>query len=102
MRPSSLDEMNSPDQSPSDRRQEPRVTAGGEVLLALDGVRTVHIRARMVDQSSSGFRAEHDCVDLSSGVEVAFRSLSSSGRARVVWTRILGSRRESGFFFLTR
>lgn len=84
-----------------DRRREPRSALGGDVLLTMEGVRKVTIHARMVDRSASGFRAEHDCADLSSGDEVAFRYSSVSGRARIVWTRILGSVQESGFFVLS-
>jgi hypothetical protein len=72
------------------------------MLLTLEGVRGVEVHARVVDQSPSGFRAEYDCADLCSGTEVAFRCSSATGRARVVWTRILGSRQESGFFVLPR
>lgn len=101
MRPASSDERKSVDRGLLDRRREPRSATGSDVLLTLEGVRQISIRARLVDHSPSGFRAEHDCADLSSGDEVAFRYSSVSGRARIVWTRILGSVLESGFFVLS-
>lgn len=102
MQPSSPDERKSVNRGLLDRRLESRSSAGGEVLLTLEGVRKVDVHARIVDQSPSGFRAEHGCAELSSGAEVAFRYCSVSGRARVVWTRILGPVLESGFFVLSR
>jgi hypothetical protein len=94
--------MNSVDCELSDRRRESRAATGGEVLLTIEGARKVEVRARIMDQSPSGFRVEHDCADLSSGAEVTFHYHSVSGRARVVWTLILGPVKQSGFLVLSR
>jgi hypothetical protein len=55
---------------------------------------------KVLDRSAGGFRAEHDCSQLTCGQIVEFRLMASRGLARVVWTRILGDRVESGFLIL--
>jgi len=58
----------------------------------LDGV--------LLDTSSHGFRALHNCRTLAAGQVVSFEHSGGSGRARVVWTRIEGDQVQSGFFAL--
>jgi len=84
------DEMVKPD-----LRREPRLRADGSVTLRFDRHR---ITGQLMDVSSSGFRAAHDCPHLRTGATVHFRHEAGSGRARVVWNRISGGSIESGFF----
>ena len=87
-----------------EQRREPRRAAGGEVrfqfgagMAKRDGG---EVLGKVLDRSAGGFRAQHDCSRLTCGQIVEFRLTSSSGLARVVWTRILGERVESGFLIL--
>lgn len=87
-----------------EQRREPRRAAGGEVrfqfgtgMAKSDGE---EVRGKVLDRSARGFRAQHDCSQLTCGQIVEFRLMSASGLARVVWTRILGERVESGFLIL--
>jgi hypothetical protein len=50
--------------------------------------------------SKSGFRANHDEANLESGQEIRFRHSTGKGTARVMWTRILAGRMESGFLII--
>jgi hypothetical protein len=88
-----------------EQRAEPRHSARGEVWFAFDdggsAKGATEIRGKLLDRSTSGFRAEHDCTLLTSGQAVRFRlAPSREGRARVIWTRILGDRVETGFLIL--
>jgi hypothetical protein len=87
-----------------EQRREPRRAAEGEVRLQFGaGMATSaggEVRGKVLDRSAGGFRAQHDCSQLTCGQIVEFRLMSSSGLARVVWTRILGERVESGFLIL--
>jgi hypothetical protein len=89
-----------------EQRVEPRHAAQGEVWFSFDEGgsakgRAKEIRGRLLDRSASGFRAEHDCHELTSGQVVRFRLTPSvKGQARVVWTRILEGRVETGFLIL--
>jgi hypothetical protein len=58
------------------------------------------IEGQLLDIAQSGFRARHECHTLFSGQVVEFQHARAQGRARVVWTRIVGDRIESGFFIL--
>jgi hypothetical protein len=58
------------------------------------------IRGALQDISSHGFRAAHNCRDLSTGQTVLFAHAHAAGHARVVWTRIAGLSVESGFSYL--
>jgi hypothetical protein len=84
-----------------ERRREPRGSAAGRVALKL-AERGPTIDATLLDVSESGFRAAHDCPDLRAGIEVGYKHWRGSGRARIVWNRIVGGRFESGFFVLER
>jgi hypothetical protein len=88
-----------------DQRREPRQEGGGEVHLTFaDGEATTGLRevqGHLLDRSPGGFRVQHGFPGLTCGQVVQFRFKGSSkGRARVVWTRILGDRTETGFFIL--
>lgn len=84
-----------------EKRSEPRLPAQGEVILRLEvpGF-PPEIRGELLDVSARGFRACHDCTALSTGQDLAFRHAAASGRARVVWNRIVEGRVESGFLLL--
>jgi len=84
----------------SDRRKEERAPASGTVTLILFDQGRRELGALLLDQSRGGFRASHQCPELSAGAEVDFSCQYSAGRARVVWTRILGEQAESGFLIL--
>ena len=83
-----------------EQRREPRLATDGEVHFLL-GESAKEVRGRLLDRSASGFRAEHNCPELTCGQLVQFRLNSSSmGEARVVWTRISGGRVETGFLIV--
>ena len=87
-----------------EQRREPRRAAEGEVRFqfgaGMPESDAGEVRAKLLDSSAGGFRAQHDCSRLTCGQIVEFRLMASSGLARVVWTRILGDRVESGFLIL--
>lgn len=65
------------------------------------GTGRTEVQGRLLDRSASGFRAEHGFPGLTCGQIVEFRINGSAKRqARVVWTRIMGARVETGFFIL--
>jgi hypothetical protein len=80
-----------------DNRREPRRAADGEVKVWFGKPRSLVIEGRLVDVSASGFRMAHEYAALEAGQMVDFSHLEASGRARVVWTRIAGTRVETGF-----
>ena len=81
----------------NERRREPRQPASGWVELLVDGPEPSLLVGELVDRSEHGFRVEHKSTLLSTGMEVSFRSADRDGRARVMWTRIDGTRHLSGF-----
>lgn len=81
-----------------ERRTETRVPADGAMTLYLPG--TSPIAGKLLDLAASGFRARHRCPGLLAGAVVDFELGSRHGRARVVWTRILGEAVESGFLIV--
>lgn len=80
-----------------DNRREPRYAADGAVRVWFNGPKPLEIQGRLVDVSASGFRMAHNYTTLEAGQTVNFRHLDASGRARVVWNRIDGTRVETGF-----
>jgi len=82
-----------------DRRAERRRMAAGDVTLWLNGS-PLTVSGHLIDLAKSGFRAQHSSPTLRSGHIVDFDLAGVSGRARVVWTRVLGDRVESGFLIL--
>ncbi|MCC7496543.1 MAG: hypothetical protein IT160_03120 [Bryobacterales bacterium] len=83
-----------------ERRREERTLREGDVALTLTGDGDIKVWARLLDTSRGGFRAAHSHPELSAGREVEFTREDVSGRARVIWTRILGEEAESGFLIL--
>jgi hypothetical protein len=82
-----------------DRRVETRRMAAGDVTLWLNGT-PLTVSAHLMDLTKSGFRAHHSSPTLRSGYIVEFELAGVSGRAMVVWTRVLGDQVESGFLIL--
>jgi hypothetical protein len=80
-----------------EKRKEPRRPADGQVRVWFTIPRPFEIQGRLVDVSDSGFRMAHEYPALETGQVVEFSHLESSGRARVMWTRISNARVESGF-----
>jgi len=82
-----------------DRRRDARSYCKGNVQLRLDdsGMET---RAEMLDVSSNGFRLQHSVPDLQPGHVVRFQHRIFFGRARVMWTTLVGGRTHSGFQIL--
>ena len=58
------------------------------------------MEAALIDVSQHGFRASHSHVRLATGQEVWFECSGEQGRARVIWTRIMGTEVQSGFLIL--
>lgn len=83
-----------------ERRTEERQPARGFVTLRWSGAAPMSALSRLVDTSKSGFAARHSWPALHPGDIVEFELAWASGRARVVWTRILGKHVESGFLIL--
>ena len=85
---------------PADQRRERRHAAAGEVIFQF-GETPKEVRAKLIDRSNTGFRAEHNSSELACGQMVEFQFPASAKRvARVVWTRIAGGRVETGFLIL--
>jgi len=82
-----------------ERRRNPRREVQGVIFLKFlkSDLRSAPIRAFLIDMSASGFRASHASKELCSDQEVTFFHDEGEGRARVVWTRIVGQSVESGF-----
>jgi hypothetical protein len=80
-----------------ERRTELRHDAEGEIKFWPEALAFRTIPGRLADLSGEGFRARHGCQELGPGQFVRFQHAGAEGRARVVWTRIVGERVESGF-----
>jgi hypothetical protein len=53
----------------------------------------------LLDVSLGGFRAAHHSI-LETGREVFFEFAARTGKARVVWNRVVDGQVESGFFII--
>jgi PilZ domain len=84
-----------------DLRREPRLAAHGLVELTIDRPERRVVSGRLVDISTSGFRVAHSFTQLGTGETVRFRHPSGSGKARVVWNRIMGEIVETGFLIVS-
>jgi hypothetical protein len=85
-----------------ERRREERKPGNGEIWFVLEGPGSLEFKGRLIDSSTSGFRAAHSHTALSSGQPVSFRHSLGSGRALVMWTRILAPDVESGFLIVDK
>ena len=89
-------------QSPvQDRRVEVRRVAEGDALVVPSDFGAHAVEGKLLDLSDQGFRIEYDkAPPLFSGQEVQFLLPQSSGLARVMWTRVLDGKAESGLRIL--
>lgn len=95
-----------------DQRREPRRPAQGIVRIVRGETSSsaenhnttrTEIAGRLIDISSSGFRAAHACAAMTSGEIVRYSHARGEGQARVVWTRVTTGADpavESGFMVL--
>ena len=83
-----------------EKRREQRVSACGALTLGWEGGPNSPIEGALMDSSVHGFRAAHRHPGLVTGQEVVFEHSGARGRARVMWTRILGANVESGFLVI--
>jgi hypothetical protein len=84
----------------TEKRQAPRRRASGKVRLSQANLMMPPLEGRLLDRSDSGFRVRHQHLTMTSGQEVEFEVAGASGRARAVWTRIIGGEAETGFYIL--
>lgn len=85
-----------------DKRREARRSASGTVRVKFTNPEPLEIDGKLMDVSISGFRMAHDCASLHSGQVVEFAHLEATGRAKVMWNRILAGGVETGFLVFTR
>jgi hypothetical protein len=69
-------------------------------VLTFTDPHSASVQAELLETSLQGFRAAHTCKAMAPGLEVEYRREGASGRARVIWTHILGGRSVSGFLLL--
>jgi PilZ domain-containing protein len=79
-------------------RSEDREIYRGDVHLTLD--ESGQFAAELVDVSSNGFRVRHSDPRLQPGREVRFQHRIFAGRAKVLWTALVGGQTQSGFQIL--
>jgi hypothetical protein len=84
-----------------EKRRETRRAATGHVRVKFTDPEPLEIDGKLMDVSSSGFRMRHDCASLRSGQIVEFAHVEATGRARVMWNRILAGGVETGFLVCT-
>ena len=85
-----------------EKRREARRSASGTVRVKFTNPEPLEIDGKLMDVSISGFRMAHDCASLHSGQVVEFAHLEATGRAKVMWNRILAGGVETGFLVFTR
>jgi hypothetical protein len=88
-------------QAVNERRREPRQVASGTIRLTTKSDEPLFFQGELVNVSESGFSVRHHQTRLHAGLEVHYVHSQGQGSARVMWTRILRERVESGFV-LTR
>lgn len=79
-----------------ERRRHARRLARHDVRLRFEGLPD-EIPGHFIDESETGFRARHRNLAITGNQEVVFRTSTRSGKARVIWNRILGEEVETGF-----
>jgi hypothetical protein len=83
-----------------EKRRESRRQISGSVRVHFSNPMLIEIKGRLIDISSSGFRMVHAYASLATGQVVDFKHMEASGRARVMWNRILEKSVETGFLVL--
>jgi hypothetical protein len=86
--------------SAADRRSERRHPGDGQLKLSFDDPSHQEVTGRLLDYSTSGFRATHTYSALHTGQVVNFQHMIAVGQARVMWNRIADDRVESGFLII--
>ena len=84
-----------------EKRREARRAASGNVHVKFTDPEPLEFDGELIDVSTSGFRMTHECTALQSGQVVEFAHVEASGRARVMWNRILAGGVETGFLVFT-
>ena len=84
----------------SERRREERLPRSGAIQIAFEDPNPMTVEAELIEVSERGFRAAHDSRLLTPGLEVQYRRIGGTGRARVIWTHVLDERCVSGFLIL--
>jgi hypothetical protein len=84
-----------------EKRRESRRQVDGLVRVEFSNPRPVNIEGRLMDISASGFRIAHSCKSLATGQVVLFSHSEATGRARVMWNRILDAKVETGFLVIS-
>jgi hypothetical protein len=84
-----------------DRRGIGRAPCSGAVELAFEDPIPETTQAELVELSARGFRALHSSENITPGLEVRYKRVGLSGRARVIWTHVLEGKRVSGFLILS-
>ena len=85
-----------------EKRREARRAASGTVRVKFTNPEPLEIDGKLMDVSISGFRMAHDFASLHSGQVVEFAHLEATGRAKVMWNRIMAGGVETGFLVFTR
>ena len=75
-------------------RREPRFVCQGEVRLYVDDDSFL---GELVDVSNLGFRVAHNQLGIAPGDEMRFQHKFFVGKAKVVWTKSVAGRIETGF-----
>lgn len=83
-----------------DHRKEPRFVCRGDVRITATEPSLRQIDAELLDISNHGFRTSYSAEMLSPGTEVSFHHRFFQGKARVMWSRHLPDRNESGCMVL--
>jgi hypothetical protein len=84
-----------------EKRRETRRAATGNVRVRFTNPEPLEIAGKLMDVSMSGFRMAHDFASLHSGQVVEFAHIEATGRAKVMWNRILAGGVETGFLVFT-
>lgn len=85
-----------PDES-KERRQQPRHTTQGTVLLRDEKDPSLRVLAQLINVTERGFSASHFHGGFVEGQVVKFQEWF---RARVIWTRQVDDRFETGFLIV--
>lgn len=83
-----------------EKRREQRRRTTGSVEIRLADPQGRRIEGVLIDVSASGFRMAHQDAVLEAGQIVEFRHREASGKARVMWNRIVEGRVETGFLLI--
>lgn len=83
-----------------EKRREQRRKASGSVEVRFTYPKARRIEGVLIDVSPSGFRMAHREASLEAGLVVEFSHGEASGKARVMWNRIVDGKVETGFLLI--